>query len=150
MPARDDVTDERVAVGVRTAGCQGEHDVAGAHALGAEHGARLDDAGRRSRDVVVVHAEQARVLGGLAADERGAGELAAGRDAAHDVGDALGEHLAARDVVGHEERLRAHHDDVVDDHADEVLADRVVLVDRLRDRDLRADAVGRGGEQRLL
>jgi hypothetical protein len=89
------------------------------------------------------------VLGRLAADERGAGELATRRDAAHDVGDALGEHLAARDVVGHEERLRAHHDDVVDDHADEVLADRVVLVDRLRDRDLRADAVGRGGEQRL-
>jgi hypothetical protein len=33
------------------------------------------------------------VLGGLAADERGAGELAAGRDAADDVGDALGKTL---------------------------------------------------------
>ena len=66
-----------------------------------------------------------------------------------DVGDALGEDLAARDVVGHEERLRAHDDDVVDDHADEVEADRVVLVDGLRDRDLRADAVGAGREERL-
>ena len=45
--------------------------------------------------------------------------------------------------------LRADHDDVVDDHADEVEPDRVVLVDRLRDRDLRADAVGAGREQRL-
>ena len=44
--------------------------------------------------------------------------------------------------------LRAHHDDVVDDHADEVEPDRVVLVDRLGDRDLRADAVGAGREQR--
>ena len=30
------------------------------------------------------------------------------------------------------------HDDVVDDHADQVLADRVVLVEGLRDRDLGA------------
>ena len=59
------------------------------------------------------------------------------------------EDLAARDVVGHEQRLRADHDDVVDDHADEVEADRVVLVDRLGDRDLRADAVGARREQRL-
>ena len=147
--ATHDVTDERVPVGMRTAGCQGEDHVARAHPLGAEHGARLDDAGRSSRDVVVVHAQKARVLGRLAADERGAGELAPRRDAAHDVGDALGEHLAARDVVGHEERLRAHDDDVVDDHADEILADRVVLVDHLRDRHLRPDPVGRGREQRL-
>ena len=61
-----------------------------------------------------------------------------------------GNDLAARDVVGHEQRLRADHDDVVDDHADEVLADRVVLVDGLGDRDLRADAVGAGGQQRLV
>ena len=39
--------------------------------------------------------------------------------------------------------LRADHDDVVDDHADEVLADGVVLVERLGDRDLGADAIGR-------
>ena len=88
------------------------------------------------------------MLGGLAADERGAGLGAAARDARDDVGDALGEDLAARDVVGHEERLRADHDDVVDDHADQVEPDRVVLVDGLRDRDLRADAVGAGGQQR--
>jgi hypothetical protein len=62
------------------------------HALGPST-VRLDDAGRRARDVVVVHAEQARVLGRLAADERGAGELAAVGDAAHDVGDALGNTL---------------------------------------------------------
>ena len=44
--------------------------------------------------------------------------------------------------------LRADHDDVVDDHADEVLADRVVLVEGLRDRDLGAHAIRAGGEQR--
>ena len=125
-----------------------EDDVAGAHAVGAEDAVGLDDAGRGARDVVVVDAEQARVLGGLAADERRAGLGAAARDARDDVGDALREDLAARDVVGHEERLRADHDDVVDDHADQVEPDRVVLVDRLRDRDLRADAVGARRQQR--
>jgi hypothetical protein len=87
------------------------------------------------------------VLGRLTADERGAGLGAAARDARDDVGDALGEHLAARDVVGHEQRLGSHDDDVVDDHADQVEPDRVVLVDRLRDRDLRAHAVGARREQ---
>ena len=60
--------------------------------------------------------------------------------------DPLGDDPAAGDVVGHEERLGAAHDDVVDDHPDEVEADGVVPVERLGDGDLRADAVGGGGE----
>ena len=54
------------------------------------------------------------------------------------------------DVVGHEQRLGAADDEVVDDHADQVEADGVVLVHPLRDGDLGADAVGRGGQQRPL
>ena len=64
-------------------------------------------------------------------------------------GDALGHHAAAGDVVGHEQRLGADHDDVVDDHAHQVEPDGVVDVERLRDGDLGADAVGRRGQQRL-
>ncbi|MCK8659499.1 hypothetical protein M1M08_31155, partial [Pseudomonas umsongensis] len=55
-----------------------------------------------ARHVVLVHGQQARVLGGLAAHERGVGQAAALGHAAHDVRDALGHDLAARDVVGHE------------------------------------------------
>ncbi len=88
------------------------------------------------------------MLRGLAADEGRARHRASARDARHDVGDALRHDLAARDVVGHEEGTRTDHDDVVDDHADEVLADGVVLVDRLRDRDLGPDAVGARREER--
>ena len=58
--------------------------------------------------------------------------------------------MPAGDVVGHEDRARADHDDVIDDHADQVLADRVVHVHGLRDRDLRADAVRGGRKQWLL
>ena len=59
-----------------------EHDVAVAHAVGAEQAVGLDDAGRGARDVVVVEPEEAGVLGRLAADEGGAGLGAAAGDAA--------------------------------------------------------------------
>jgi hypothetical protein len=90
------------------------------------------------------------VLGGLAADEGDAGLLAGAGDAADDGRDPLGDDLAARDVVGHEERLGAAHDDVVDDHPDEVEADGVVPIEGLGDGDLGADAVGGRGEHRAV
>ena len=88
------------------------------------------------------------VLGGLAADQRAAGLGAALGDALDDRGDPLGHDPAGGDVVGHEQRLGAADDEVVDDHADQVEADRVVHVHRLGDRDLGADTVGRGRQQR--
>ena len=145
-----DVADEGVAVGVQAAGLHRDDDVAGTDAAGAEELAGLHDTGGGARDVVVVGIEQAGVLGGLAADERAAGDHAGLGDALDDRRDALGHHPTAGDVVGHEERLGAAHDEVVDDHADEVEADGVVDVHHLRDGDLGADAVGRGGEERAL
>ena len=90
------------------------------------------------------------MLGGLAADQRAAGLDARLGDALDDRRDPLGHDPAAGDVVGHEERLGAADHQVVDDHADQVEPDGVVDVHRLRDRDLGADAVGGGGEQRAL
>ena len=144
------MADQGVAVGVQAAGLHRDHHVAGAYATGAEQLARLHHSGGGAGDVVVVGVEQAGVLGGLAADERAAGDDAGLGDALDDGRDPLGDDAAAGDVVGHEERLGAAHDEVVDDHADEVEADRVVHVHQLRDRDLGADAVGRGGQQRPL
>ena len=69
-------------------------------------------------------------------------------DAGDDGGDPLGHDLAGGDVVGHEQRLGAADDDVVDDHADEVEADGVVAVEGLGDGDLGAHAVGARGEHR--
>ena len=51
-------------------------------------------------------------------------------------------------VVRHEQRLGPAHDEIIDDHPDQVDADRVVALQPLRDHDLGADAVGRGGQQR--
>ena len=144
------MTHERVAVAVQAAAAHRDNLVAGADPSRAEHVGGLHDAGRRARDVVLVGLQQPRVLGGLAADERAAGLDAGLGDAPDDRRDPLGYDAAGGDVVGEEPRLCTADDEVVHEHADEVEADRVVHVHRLGDGDLRADAVGAGGQQRAL
>ena len=145
---RQNVAHQREAIAVQTARRDRDDQVAMLDALRAEHRIRLDGSHRGARDVVLVRLHQARVLRGLAAHQRGAGLGAGARDPLDQGGDPVRVDLAAGDVVGHEQRLRADHDDVVDDHADQVLPDRVVLVERDGDVDLRADAVGARRQQR--
>ena len=125
-------------------------DVAGADPAGPSRSSASTTPVVGAGDVVLVGLEQPGVLGGLAADQGAAGLDAGLGDALDDRGDPLGDDPAAGDVVGHEQRLGAADDQVVDDHADQVEADRVVDVHGLGDRDLGADAVGRGGQQRPL
>ena len=132
---------------MQAGGGQGDQDVAGAHALGAEPAVGLDDAGGGPGHVVLVGAHEAGVLGGLPAQQRGADGGAGGGHAAHDAGDPLGHDAAAGDVVGHEQGAGADDDDVVDDHAHQVLADGVVDVQGPGDGDLGAHPVGGGGQQ---
>ena len=89
------------------------------------------------------------MFGGLAAQQRAARHHAAVGDARHQFADPLGHGAADRDVVLQEQRLGAAHHQVVDDHRDQVEADGVVLVHRLGDGQLGADAVGRRRQQRL-
>ncbi len=140
--------DQRVTVGVQARGAHGHDDVTVTHALGPQHRVGLHHAGGRPRDVVLVRAQQAGVLGRLAADERHPDGRARLRGAPHDGGDALRDDPAAGDVVGHEQRPRPADDDVVDDHPHQVVPDGVVDVHGLRDGDLGPDAVGAGGQQR--
>ena len=69
-----------------------------------------------------------------------------------DAGDQLFEtrrlEFADGDVVQQEEGLGADAREVVDQHRDEVDADRVVAPDLTSDVQLRADAVGRGDQHR--
>ncbi len=67
----------------------------------------------------------------------------------HELAHPLGHRASDGDVVLQEQRLGTAHHQVVDDHRDEVEADGVVLVHGLGDGQLGADAVGRGGQQRL-
>ena len=65
-------------------------------------------------------------------------------DALDDVGGDVDVELAAGEVVEEEQRLGALHQDVVDAHRDEVDADGVVAVERERELELGAHAVGAG------
>ena len=88
------------------------------------------------------------MLGGLA-PEQGAPSLpAAIGNAGDNRGDAHRVDRAGGDVVGHEERLCAADDKVIDDHRDEVDADGVVNAEGAGHRNLRADPVGGRGEER--
>src|SRR6266545_1224229 len=70
-------------------------------------------------------------------------------DAGADLGHPLGNDLAAGDVVQQEQRFGAARHEVVDDHGDQVDADRVVDVHLLGDDQLGTHPVGRRGEDRV-
>ncbi|SPQ26056.1 b2f4a9d5-c3f3-4041-b835-429105f02bbc [Thermothielavioides terrestris] len=138
----DDAADEREAVRVHARGGEAEQDVARPHgvlarqALGGPH-----DADGGAGGVVVVARVEVRHLGGLAADEGAAGLDAALGDALDEGGGDGDVEAGAAIVVEEHDGLGALDDEVVDVHGDEVDADRVVLVHRLRDDQLGADAV---------
>ncbi len=110
----------------------------------------LDHADAEAREVVVVAVIHPRHLGGLAADERGAGLRAAFCDALDDGLRDVHPQLAGGVVVEEEERLRALHDDIVRAHGDEVDADRVVPAGVDGEAQLGAHAVSAGDQHRLL
>ncbi len=71
------------------------------------------------------------------------------RDAADHARRSVDVQPAAGEVVEEEQRLGTLHQDVIDAHADEVDADAVVAVERERQPQLRAHAVGAGDQHRL-
>ena len=128
---------------------QPEDRVAGADRRPVDDVGPLDDADAAAGQVEGVDLHQARVLGGLAADQRTAGIATAGRHRPDELGDPLGHDPADGDVVEEGERLGPAADDVVGAHRDEVDADRVEATERGGDRGLGPDPVGRGDQQRL-
>ena len=76
--------------------------------------------------------------------------LAAPGDALDHGGRGVDVELAAGEVVEEEQRLGALHQDVVDAHRHQILADGVVLVELEGELELGADAVGAGHQHGLL
>ena len=122
--------------------------VALAHPVWAEHRIRFDDADTRPGQVVLVFAEDSRMLGSLPADEGAASPTAPLGDPTHDLGDPLRDEPAAGQVVEQEQRLCPAHDQVVGDHRNEVDPDRVVAAESLGDQQLGPHAVRGRGKQR--
>ena len=112
------------------------------HLVRAEQLRSLNHTGCGTGNVVVIRPKQSRMLCRLATDECNIDGGTRLGNAPNNVCDALWHNLAAGDVVGHEQTLGTNHNDVIDNHADQVLADGVVLVDGLRDGYLGANPVG--------
>ncbi len=140
---------ERIPVAVQTGRSHRHNSVADPDAARAEHLVGFDHADPEAREVVLVGGHHTGVLGGLATDERAARLHTTVRDAGDDLLDVLRRQPPDRDVVEEEQRLGAGHDDVVDDHRDQVDADGVVASQRSRDLQLGAHAVGRADQDRL-
>ena len=86
----------------------------------------------------------------FATDESNANRGARFGDATNDICDSFWNNFSASDIVGHEQTLRANYNNVVDNHANEVLTNCVVLVDCLRDCNLGANTVSRCCKQWLV
>src|SRR4029079_19254490 len=146
----DHAAHEREAVGVHAGGGQGEDDVSRFDIFPRQQRFALYRADGEAGEIVVAGRIDPRHLGGLAADQRRAGLLAAFGDAAdHRWGHAEIE-LAGGEIVEKEQRLGALHDDVVDVHGDEVDADAVVNAGFDGEVELGADAVGGGDQHGVL
>ena len=109
--------------------------------MSPKHFALFNNSDCRTSNVVFVLAQKSWVLGGLSTHQRNIHFLAGLRDPAHDVSNALRVKLAGCYVIGHKQAASAGDHDVVHDHANQVLANCVVLVDGLRNCDLRADPI---------
>jgi hypothetical protein len=142
----DDAPDEAVAVAVRPGRRHRDEHVTGGDPVRAEDPVTLDDPDPEAREVELVVAEQPRVLGGLATDQRAARLRAALGDAPHERRDPVGVELADGHVVVEEQRLGAGHDEVVDHHRDEVLPHGVEDAELAGEVDLGAHAVGGADE----
>ena len=147
---RDDPPHEGVAVRVQAARREPHEDVALPHAVGAEQVGLPDRPDAEPGQVERVLGHHAGMFGGLASEERAPGPSAPLGDALDDRGDPLGDDPADRQVVEEEQRLGAGAHDVVGAHRDEIDPDRVEAAGAPRDLQLRPDAVGGGGEQRVV
>ena len=130
---------------MQTGGLHGQHNVPGRNPLGAEDLVPFHDTRSGTGEVVLLRLQQSRMFSGFPA-KQGTSSLGAGHsNALHDSRNAFRIDLATGDLVGHEQRFSTADDEIVDHHADQVETDGVVAVQRLRNSNLCAYPVGRGG-----
>ena len=123
-----------------------DHAVTDARRRPVDEPVAVHDAHAEPGQVEGVRLHQPRMLGGLAAHERGTRLGTAVRDAADEVRDPLRMDLADREVVQEQPRPGAVAHDVVRAHRDQVAADGVQATHLARDLRLGAHAV-RGTHQ---
>lgn len=146
----DHLADEREAVGVRAARGKAENRVARLDRAAVDDLVLFDNADGEACEVVFAFRIHARHFGGFAADQSAACEFAALGDTSDNAAGDVNVELAAGIVVEEEEAAGTLHEDVVDAHGNEVLADRVVTAELEGEHELGAHAVRAGDENRVL
>ena len=140
---------ERVPIRVQAVARDADADISFARVLGTKQRRALARADDEAGDVVFAVDVEARHLRGLAAEECGA-VLATGEGHARDdTLEARRIELAGGEVIEEEERLGTHDRDVVDAVIDQVLADRVVRIEEIRQAQFRPNAISAGNEDRV-
>ena len=128
-------------------GGEADHDVTGLDARAVDEPVAVDDADGGAAEVELLLAVDAGQLGRLAAEDRAAGGAADLGGTFDQLGDLLRVDRVRGDVVEEEERLGAGREDVVDAVGGEVGPAPAQLSGAAPEDELRADRVGRGGEQ---
>ena len=128
---------------MNTRRCHTDQHIALAHAIGAEQFISLHQTGCGTGNIVLMFSQKPRMLRRLAAHQRGTGNLASPGNTPHNIGNTLGNNLARSNIIGHEKGLRAAHHNIVHDHTHQVVANRVMNIERLRDSNLRAHTIRR-------
>ena len=145
----EELSDEREAVRMEPRRGEAENDVARFEIAPRQELAPLGGADREAGEVEVAPLIEPRHLGGLAADERGAGDPAALGDAGDDLDGVSRLELAGGEIVEEEQRLGALDDEIVDAHGDQIDADRVENAGVDGDLQLGADPVGGRDQDRV-
>ncbi len=131
------------------AGGDADDAIAGAYPAAVEQRRFFHRADAKTGQIVFAGRVHVGHFGGLAADQRAAGQFTAFRDPADHGHRGVDIELAGGEVIEEEQRLGALHQHIVDAHADQVDADLRVPAQRLRQLELGADAVGTGHQNRF-
>ena len=107
---------------------QAEHHVARRDRLAVDGLGFFNDADRETGQVVFAGRVHARHFGGFATDQRTAGQFAALGNATDDGSGGIDIELAAGEIIEEEQRFGAKHQNVIDAHRDQILADGIVTI----------------------
>src|SRR6185436_13520795 len=145
----DDLSSQRVAVGVQPRARKSEEDVVGFYPVRAKYPVFFHTSDDEARQVVIRWGVQSGHFGRLPADERAAVLAASGGDPRYDGFNDRWIELAEGHVVEEEQRNRALHEDVVYAVVYEIAPNRVVPIRVDGNLDLGAHTIGTGDQNRL-
>lgn len=125
-----------------------DHDIASPNRVASNHAVFLDDTNAKTGHVILTCGVHARMFCSFAANQRGAGLLAAARNAADNPGRNIDIESRCYKVIEKEQRFGTDDSDVVNAHGDQIDSDRIMGVVFDREFQFGANTVGTGYQHR--